>query len=154
MTSSAVLPTPRPAAAGPTANSERPRHTARPYSFPTPSSNRASRCADWRLAKDPNDGTALASLAEICRKQGNLSEAAALYERLSRFKAQDGEAEYMHAILEAPPVPPRFRPPPFVFLKDFLPSSFHDTLLPFVLSIQDKLVPALVGKGEYKPDVS
>jgi len=153
MTSSATLPTPEaPASSDPTANSER-LPNPEPLFVSDALLEQAEQMCRRRLANDPNNRTVLASLAQICRKQGNLSEATTLYERLSLLEPQDEEAKYMHAILAAGGVPSCFRPAPFVFLKDFLPSSFHDTLLPFVLSTQEKLVPALVGKGDYKPDL-
>jgi SM-20-related protein len=107
-----------------------------------------------RLANDPDNRVALASLAQLCRKQGNLSEATTLYQRLRILNPQDREVEYMHAILAGSPAPPRLRPAPFVLLKGFLPQSFHETLVPFVLSVQDKLVPAKVGGGDgvYDPN--
>ncbi len=110
-----------------------------------------------RLARDPDNRTALASLGQICRKQGNLAEATTLYERLSLLSPEDGEAQYVYAVLagrDVPVLPAGVRPAPFVFLRDFLPRSFHETLLPFVLSVRDKLVPAMVvggEQGEYKP---
>lgn len=153
MTSSATLPTAEaPPSSDPTANSER-LPNPEPLFVSDALLEQAERMCRRRLANDPNNRTVLASLAQICRKQGNLSEATTLYERLSLLEPQDEEAAYMHAILAGAGVPSCFRPAPFVFLKDFLPSSFHDTLVPFVLSTQEKLVPALVGKGDYKPDL-
>jgi len=118
---------------------------------------KAEQLCKLRLAKDPDNRNALASLAQVYRKQGNLSEARALYKRLTVLNPEDQEAAYRHAILagtEVPVLPAGIRPAPFVFLKDFLPRSFHEALLPFVLSVQEQLVPALVGagSGEYHPD--
>ncbi len=115
----------------------------------------AEQVCKRRLANDPDSRTLLASLAEIHRKQGKLREAATVYKRLTHVNPEDREAEYMHAILngtEAPTLPPGIRPSPFVLIKDFLPPAFHETLFPFALSVQEKLVPALVAGELYKPE--
>jgi SM-20-related protein len=115
----------------------------------------AEQLCERQLAKNPENRPVLASLAKIYRKQGKLVEATGLYERLSRLDPDDREVAYMHAILagtDVPPAPAGIHPAPFVLIKDFLPSSFYETLLPFALSVQDKLVPATVGNNEYKPD--
>jgi Rps23 Pro-64 3,4-dihydroxylase Tpa1-like proline 4-hydroxylase len=39
-----------------------------------------------------------------------------------------------------------------VLRKNFLPASFHQTLVPYVLANQDRLAPAKVGNNEYRPD--
>jgi hypothetical protein len=116
---------------------------------------KAEQVCRRRLANDPDNRTVLASLAQTCRKQGKLSEATTLYQRLSHLDPEDRVAAYMHAVLaggDVPEMPAGLRPAPFVLLKDFLPRSFHETLLPFVQSIREKLVPARVATGEYKPD--
>jgi tetratricopeptide (TPR) repeat protein len=108
-----------------------------------------------RLAKDPHNEALLSSLAQIYRKQGNLTEAQTIYKQLTLLNPEDTEAAYMHAILAGTDVPVRpagIRPAPFVLIKDFLPRSFHETLLPFMSSVQDKLVPALVVSGVYNPE--
>jgi Rps23 Pro-64 3,4-dihydroxylase Tpa1-like proline 4-hydroxylase len=107
-----------------------------------------------RLAKDPDNRAFLASLGKIYRKQGKLAEATTVYARLTQLDAEDREAAYMHAVLagtEVPLPPPGIHPAPFVLLKDYLPQSFHETLLPYAISIQDQLSPALVGNDEYRP---
>src|SRR5947208_3381056 len=111
---------------------------------------RAEQLCQLRLANDPDNRTLLASLAKIYRKQGKLTEATTLYRRLTVLDPDDGEAAYMCAVLagtDVPAPPAGLHPAPFVLLKDFLPNSFHETLLPFALSVQDKLVPAKVGNN-------
>jgi Rps23 Pro-64 3,4-dihydroxylase Tpa1-like proline 4-hydroxylase len=114
----------------------------------------AEQMCKLRLTKDPDNPTAIASMAQVYRKKGNLGEALTLYKRLTLLNPEDREAAYMHAILAGTDVPvlAGVRPAPFVILKDFLPSSFHENLLPFMLSVQEQLVPALVGNNEYHPD--
>ena len=118
----------------------------------------AERCRG-HLAEDPDNRTVLSSLALICRKQGHLDEAEALYGRLALLDPDDRNTQYLHAVLagtDVPALPAGFRPAPFVLVKDFLPTSFHATLLPFVLSVRGKLVPARIATGvkhgEYKPE--
>src|SRR5438270_12337165 len=75
-----------------------------------------------RLANDPDNQTVLASLGQVYRKQGNLTEAATIYRRLTLLNPEDQEAAYMHAILSGtavPDMPPGIHPAPFVFLRDF-----------------------------------
>src|SRR5437016_4864628 len=114
----------------------------------------AEQMCKLRLAKDPDNPSAVAALAKVYRKEGKLDEALTLYKRLTVLKPEDREAEYMHAILAGIDVPVRtgMRPAPFVFVKNFLPPSFHEHLVPFVLSIQEQMVPALVGNDLYNPD--
>src|SRR5262249_5246447 len=107
----------------------------------------AERLCQARLQNDPENRAFLRSLAEVQRKLGNLAGAAALYERLFRLDAADQLAGYTAAVLGGRdwPIPPDgLRAAPFVLLKDFLPQDFHDTLLPFVTSIQEKFLPAKV----------
>jgi hypothetical protein len=109
-----------------------------------------------RLANDPDNRAVLLSLAQVCRKRGNLSEATELYRRLTILNPLDKEAEYTHAVLAGIDVPTGhsgIRPAPFVFIKDFLPQSVHERLLPFALSVEQLLVPALVGANpHYNPN--
>jgi Rps23 Pro-64 3,4-dihydroxylase Tpa1-like proline 4-hydroxylase len=154
MTSSEPLPNPEGTASpGPLPQPER-APNFEPLFVSDSLLQQAEQLCKLRLAQDPDNGTALASLAQVYRKQGNLSAATTLYKRLSLLNPDDREAEYMHAILAGTEVPSLagMRPAPFVLLKDFLPKSFHETLLPFVLSVQENLVPALVGTGDYKPE--
>jgi Rps23 Pro-64 3,4-dihydroxylase Tpa1-like proline 4-hydroxylase len=114
------------------------------------------RCRQ-RLAADPENGAAMRSLAELCRKQGNLEEAAALYGRLYERDPKDEDAAYLHSVLAgttSPISPTGTRPSPFMLLKNFLPQDFHDALIPFADATREKFVPSRVGKNaEYKPDV-
>jgi len=115
----------------------------------------AEQVCKRRLAQDPDNVGILASLGQNYRKQGNLAEAAIIYKRLTTLNPEDQVAAYVHAILAGTDVsvmPAGIRPAPFVLLKNFLPESFHETLLPFVLANQEKLVPARVASGAYKPD--
>src|SRR5207249_7880886 len=115
----------------------------------------AEQLCTRRLANDPENRTVLASLAKLYRKQGRLTEATTLYGRFAVLDPGDAEAAYMHAVLAGTDVPVRpagLQPAPFVLRKDFVPRSFHDSLLPFALSIQDKLVSAQVGNNEYRPE--
>jgi hypothetical protein len=117
----------------------------------------AERLCKTRAEQNPEDRAALRSLGEVRRKLGNLTEAAATYERLSRLGPADREAGYLAALLggrEWPETPPGRRPAPFVLLKDFLPAGFHDSLLPFVMSVRERLVPSAVisPKGAYQYD--
>ncbi len=111
----------------------------------------AERLCQQQLAGDPRNLAALTSLAQIFRKQGNLSEAAVIYEQLKELNPGDRDAEYTHAILAGTAVPPRVRAAPFVLIRNFLPSAFHETLVPLVLASQEQLVPAKVGNNEYNP---
>jgi Rps23 Pro-64 3,4-dihydroxylase Tpa1-like proline 4-hydroxylase len=120
----------------------------------------AEQMSRRQLASDPDKRTALAALGKTCRKLGKLDEARAAYERLAALDPGDSESAYMLAILAGTdvPVPPAaMHSAPFVVIKNFLPRSFHETLLPFVLSVQDKLEPAKVsgldGQGAYNPDM-
>ena len=114
------------------------------------------RCRQ-RLVTDPENATVLRSLAEVCRKQGNLAEAASIYGRLFAANPADEDAGYLHAVLggaDTPISPTGLRPAPFVLLKNFLPKDFHDSLIPFATSQRDKFVSSRVGRhAEYKPDV-
>src|SRR5947209_4592708 len=84
----------------------------------------AEQACQRRLAKDPDNRTALASLGKTYRKQGRLDDARNVYERLSRIDPDDRETAYLHAAL-AGVRPPRWpegvRPAPFVLFKNFLP---------------------------------
>lgn len=114
------------------------------------------RCRQ-RLAADPDNRAARRSLAELCRKQGHLEEAAALYGRLFELDPQDQEAGYLSAVLggtNSPISPTGTRPAPFVLVKNFLPSDFHDALIPFAGANRGMFVPSRVGRdSEYKPEV-
>lgn len=117
----------------------------------------AERRCRQRVESDPENPAALRSLAEICRKQGNLGEAGSIYLRLFERDPQDQEAGYLSAILcgtEPVPSPTGMRPAPFVLIKNFLPQNFHDTILPFAVANHDRFVESRVGRhAEYKPDV-
>ena len=52
-----------------------------------------------QLSMDPDSGPTLRALAEVYRKQGNLEQAAVLYERLVRLDPQDRDAGDLHALL-------------------------------------------------------
>jgi Rps23 Pro-64 3,4-dihydroxylase Tpa1-like proline 4-hydroxylase len=115
----------------------------------------AEQLCKLRLTNDPDNRSLLSSLGKVYRKQGKLDDARAIYERLTRLDPEDRESAYMHAVLagiDVPAPPPGIHPAPFVLLKNFLPSALHETLVPFVLANQDKLVPAKVGNNEYKPE--
>jgi hypothetical protein len=145
-------PAPPPQAGG----ERRPVQNHEPLFVSSALLEQAEQVCRRRLAKDPENLTVLSSLAQIYRKQGNLSDALPIYQRLTELNPQDLEAQYTHAILAGTNVPTGLagvRPAPFVFMKNFLPASFHESLLPFVLTVQEKLVPAMVGGvGHYNPD--
>ncbi len=116
---------------------------------------RAEELRKQRLQSDPDDCGVLRSLADVYRKQGKLSEAAVVLNRLCQLDPRDQEAGYLEAILGGKnlPAPPLgIRPAPFVMLPGFLPQTFHDGLIPLLSSLRDKLAPALLGDGEYLPD--
>jgi Rps23 Pro-64 3,4-dihydroxylase Tpa1-like proline 4-hydroxylase len=110
-----------------------------------------------QLSADPENRAMLRSLAELYRKLANLEEAAALCGRLSRLDPNDQEAAYLHALLSGAPTPitpTGCRPTPFVWIKNFLPRDFHESLIPFAGSVREQFVPSRVGRhAEYKPDV-
>jgi Rps23 Pro-64 3,4-dihydroxylase Tpa1-like proline 4-hydroxylase len=115
----------------------------------------AEQLCKQRLNNDPKNRAVLRSLAEVYRKLGNLTEAAAVYDGLFHLDPQDQEAGYMQAVLggkEWPHAPKGIRAAPFVLLKDFLAPEFHDALLPFMVSVRERLVPILGGNKEYQPD--
>ena len=53
-----------------------------------------------KLANDAENQALLTSLAQICRKQGKLDEAADLYARVHGLDPQDSHAAYMNAVIE------------------------------------------------------
>jgi Rps23 Pro-64 3,4-dihydroxylase Tpa1-like proline 4-hydroxylase len=109
-----------------------------------------------RLAEDSDNPALLESLGEVLRKLGKLAEAAPLYARLARMKPEDERLQYVHALiagLDPMPLPPSgLQPGPFVTVNDFLPASFHETLVPFTISMEGELTPAMVGNDQYAPD--
>jgi hypothetical protein len=143
-----------PAAKGPPV--EKPRYNPEPMLVSSALLEKAEQVCRRRLANDPNNRTVLSSLAQICRKQGNLTEAAELYRRLTCLNPEDRQAGYTHAILAGTEVPTGLtgiRPAPFVFMKDFVPRNFHEPMLPFALSVEELLVPAMVGgTPHYNPN--
>jgi SM-20-related protein len=121
---------------------------------------KAEQLLNQRLKNDPENRSGLRSLAELYRKLGKLAEARTAYEQLIHLDPQDQEAGYLQAVVggkEWRIGPDGLRAAPFVLLKDFLPPEFHAGLLPFMISVKDKLVPGVTnvdtqGKMEYKPD--
>jgi Rps23 Pro-64 3,4-dihydroxylase Tpa1-like proline 4-hydroxylase len=108
----------------------------------------AERHCRQKLDRDPGNRALLASLGDVYRKMGKLDEAALVFEQLVRLDPEDAEARYLHAVFAgngAPPARSGSRAAPFVLIRDFLPRDFHDSLLPFLLSVQDKFVPADFG---------
>jgi Rps23 Pro-64 3,4-dihydroxylase Tpa1-like proline 4-hydroxylase len=116
---------------------------------------KAEQLSQLRLAKDPDNPALLAALAKIYRKLGKLADATRLYERLNQLDPEDSQFAYTHAILattEVPLPPPGIRASPFVLLSEFLPPAIHETLVPFVLANQDRMVVATVGQNQYRPE--
>lgn len=116
--------------------------------------DQAERVCRMRLAKDPGNPATQRSLAQLCRKQGALQEAADLCARLARRDPDDRNASYLHAIFSGSALPPAAEGPiaaPFVLLKHVLPPEVHQSLLPLVVGARDELAPAQVNAGEYKP---
>ncbi len=120
----------------------------------------AEQLCKQRLKNDPENRGALRSLAEVYRKLGRVAEAAAAFDRLFQLDPEDQEVGYMQALLagkEWPGAPTGIRAAPFVLLNDFLPQEFHDSLLPFLIAVQEKFVPSLIansgGRRQYNPDV-
>jgi SM-20-related protein len=116
----------------------------------------AERVCKLRLAKDPENRAVLRSLAEVYRKQGNLTDAAAAYERLFQLDPGDQEAGYVHAVLAGRDwaAPPKgIRAAPFVLVKNFLPAEFHARLLPLFVSLRETFVPVLSMDHSYRPDI-
>jgi len=115
----------------------------------------AEQLCKKRLQNDPQNRASLRSLAEVYRKLGYLVEAAAAYERLFCLDPHDQEAGYLAAVLggkDWTTAPTGMRAAPFVLLRDFLPQAFHDGLIPLLISLRDKLAPALLGDGTYIPE--
>jgi Rps23 Pro-64 3,4-dihydroxylase Tpa1-like proline 4-hydroxylase len=116
---------------------------------------RAEQLCKERLRNDPKNRDLLRSLAEVYRKLGKFSEAGVVYEQLFRLDPADQEAGYLQGLFggpEWPSAPAGMRAAPFVLLKDFLPQEFHDSLIPLLISAQDRLVPATIKGGQYIPD--
>ena len=112
----------------------------------------AEKVCRQRLESNPNVAI-LRALAEVCRKQGKLTEAAEIYEQLYQSNPQDQEAGYLQAVLHGQkwsPTPAGIRAAPFLLLKNFLPQDFHDSLLPYLVSEKDKFVPAVVSDGTHR----
>jgi Rps23 Pro-64 3,4-dihydroxylase Tpa1-like proline 4-hydroxylase len=108
-----------------------------------------------RLEKDAKNPALLRSLAEVCRKLGDLEEAAAVYDRLVQIDPHDAYVGYLSAVFgdnECSTAPKGTRAAPFVYRKNFLPPELHNALLPFVLSVQEQFVPMLGGNGAYQPE--
>ena len=121
--------------------------------------HQAERHCRQRLQNDPQNRTILKSLAEVYRKLGSLDESAAIYAQIAESHHEDQEADYLRAVLQGanlPTAPSGMRASPFALLKDFLSQEFHDSLMPFLISVRERFVPALVsdkkGKGIYLPD--
>jgi len=121
--------------------------------------DQAEQVCRQRLKNDPDNRAVLRSLAEVCRKQGNLREAAAAYDKLFRLDSSDQEAGYLQALFaekEWPTAPTGIRAAPFVLLRSFLPQEFHDSLIPFMISVQEKFDHAVLstaqGDKKYKPE--
>jgi SM-20-related protein len=126
-----------------------------PVFFNTALLGQAEQVCKQRLQRSPENRAVLRSLAEVCRKLGQLDEAATIYERLFQLDPQDQEAGYMHAVLAGKAwqtAPKGIRAAPFVLLKNFLPPDFHDALLPFFISVREKFVP-VVQNGQYQPEI-
>jgi Rps23 Pro-64 3,4-dihydroxylase Tpa1-like proline 4-hydroxylase len=116
----------------------------------------AEKMCKARLKNDPNNRAVLRSLAEVYRKLGHLEEAGATYARLFELDPEDREAGYLRAVLsgqEWPGMPSGVRPAPFVVLKDFLPADFHNTLIPFLVSVKERFVPVKTANGDYDPKI-
>jgi tetratricopeptide (TPR) repeat protein len=119
----------------------------------------AEQICRQRLKNDSDNRAVLRSLAEVCRKQGKLEEAATAYDKLFRLDPWDQEAGYLQALFgekEWPTAPTGLRAAPFVLLKHFLPQEFHDPLIPFLISVEEKFVHSSLtrkgGKQQYNPD--
>jgi hypothetical protein len=119
--------------------------------------NQAAAVLERRLSDDAHDVEALNTLGEIFRKQGRLSDAAGIYDRMAALATEDGRASRLRAIFNGS-VPSdagedALQPAPFVLLKDFLPRDLHRTILPLVLAApEEKIIASTVGRDEYKPD--
>jgi Rps23 Pro-64 3,4-dihydroxylase Tpa1-like proline 4-hydroxylase len=113
------------------------------------------RCRS-RLVDAPDNPSLLESYGDVLRKLGKINEAAAAYQSLTQLKPDDQNARYRYALTAGldpmPEPPPGMQPSPFVLLKNFLPESFHDTLVPFTLSVESQLTPATVGADQYNPN--
>lgn len=105
-----------------------------------------------RLALQPDDKNSLLALVQVHRKQGKIAEAQQLLERLLHLEPKNEEAIYLYAVLSGAEPPFVTRPAPFVFMKDFLDQDFHQSLLPYAISVQNEFVPATVGEGIYNPN--
>jgi predicted 2-oxoglutarate/Fe(II)-dependent dioxygenase YbiX len=117
--------------------------------------DQAERVWQRRLMRDGADATTHTALAQVYRKQGKLEDATTLYRHAMRLDPTNGETAYMLSVLsgaEVPDPPSGFRPAPFVLLKNFLPRDFHETLMPFVLSVREQLVRTKAADGEYRPE--
>jgi hypothetical protein len=119
----------------------------------------AASVLEGRLSSSAPTPALFQTLGQIYRKQGRLTEAAAMFDRLTELAPDDRRAQSLSAILDGrvPPAWPEsapLQPAPFVLLRDFLPPEFHDTLLPLVLAApEEDLILSTVGKDEYRPDL-
>lgn len=97
----------------------------------------------------PNDHTLLEKLADACRQQGKLAEAAEFYREWLAVEPASKKAMYLEAIFNnrIPPVsfPDKdFVPSPFYRQENFLTQSVHDDLLSFAKKSEGGFSPSLV----------
>jgi hypothetical protein len=113
-----------------------------------------ARCRE-RLLRDPDDRQTLRSMGMVCRKLGQLDEAAAVFAQLARLDPDDEQTAYLDALFSGqawPAVPEGRIPAPFAFIRNAFPRDVHQALLPLLLSAEDQLGAAMVGDGKYKPE--
>ena len=120
----------------------------------------ASGVLEARLAKDPSNVDTLKMLGSVYRKLGRLADALAVYQRVVVLAPGDAYARFLVEVMaEQVPTPmpagdEGLQPAPFVWIENFLPADYHATLLERVLAApDDDVVPSLVGRNEYKPEV-
>jgi hypothetical protein len=119
----------------------------------------AASVLEQRLVADAANVETLNTLGAIYRKQGRLSDAARIYERVTTLAPGDAHARFLASVLngQVPPALPdngdALQPAPFAFVENFLPAEFHHNLLARVLAAPDEdVVPSTVGLNEYNPD--
>ena len=115
----------------------------------------AERLFMQRLATDPDNPTTLRALSDLSRKQGKLDKATEFLGRLLQVEPSDEQARYMYEILTGGDIPtlPGMRPAPFCLIKNFLPQDLHESLHPYIVSVQDQFIQVLTGDGVYDPRI-
>ena len=109
-------------------------------------SDKAAAALRRRLAVEPRNAAALATLGKLERRRGDFAAALTAYRRLLAVTPDDAAAAWAVAVLggdrlpEAPPSADRIAP--FVRMTDFLPAASCDRLLQDVLASRGRFAQA------------